>query len=129
MFALTTLFIIAQAAPTVDGTLDVVGMLPKLVAALSSGNYKLVLAIVLMLAVYAVRRFFWSKIETHKAWLSHVTALLAGLSALAAALYTGQDIGPAVAAAIETALGATAAWELLKPLLRKFGILPKTGGA
>lgn len=92
------------------------GLIPALVAAITSQNYVLAAALALMLIVFLVRTYAWKAIP--KDALPWATLLVGAASYVAGALYIGTDAKAAVLKGLLVGAGSVSTWQLTKSAFR-----------
>lgn len=88
--------------------------LPEIYEAAQSGDWNLVIALALMLAVFAVRSYVWKTLK--KRAIPIATAALAAASYTSGALLMGVDLTPAALQGLEVGVSAVGLWELVKAI-------------
>lgn len=99
--------------PIPEGDLQgAVALLPDLFNAATTGNWQLVVSMVLMIAVFAFRTYGFKSIP--KRAIPWATAAMAAASYVSGALYMGVEVLPAALKGLEVGIGAVGIWQLWK---------------
>lgn len=102
-------------------TEDALALLPQIIAAAKSGNWGLLIALVLMVVVYVLKTFVWKKLP--KEAVPYVTIGVTSVTSFSAAILAGSSVADSVLIGVGgllMGLSAIGVWEVLgKKIFKK----------
>jgi hypothetical protein len=120
LLTLLPIITFAQAVTPPETVDQAVGLLPKLLEAIASGNHVIAYGIGIMILVVGVRQYVLPKINVGQDALPIITLILSSLGMAGASLVVpGASLGPAILNGVIAGIFASGAWDLIGKYIAK----------